>query len=63
LSVISEFLGGAVDGVEILREARGQAPLELGHRLGDGRGSDGAGGGNHARALEELTAFHSDILR
>ncbi len=59
--VLREGLRGAINGVERFREARGQAPFQLGHGLRDGGGGDerGAGGGQRA-ALEECAAFHGD---
>ncbi len=56
---LRDHLGGAVDGVERLREARGEAPLDLGRRVGDGRGGDdGRSGGGHGRAFQELPSLH-----
>jgi hypothetical protein len=37
---LGKDLGGGVDGVEGLREARREPPFELRHRLGDGRLGD-----------------------
>ena len=62
-ALIDEFrddLGGAVDGVERFREARLQAPFDLGHRLGDRRRGDGRGGRADGRGLQKLTTFHID---
>jgi len=51
------------DGVERFWKARGQAPLDLGHRLGDrGCGNQRRGAG-HGAALEERTAFHNHSFK
>ena len=52
------ILRSAIQRIERLREARGQAPLHLGRRLGDGRHGDGGGCGPEAGSLEEFTTFH-----
>ena len=51
-------LGGAVERVERLREARGQAPFELRHRLRDGGLRNRGRGGGQAGRLQELTTLH-----
>ena len=53
--------GGAVDRVEGLREARGQTPFDLGHRLGDRRLGNGGCGNAEAGRLEEFTTFHEGV--
>ena len=55
---LGDDFGGAVDGVEGFREARLQAPFDLGHRLGDRRCGDGRGGRADCRSLQKLTTFH-----
>ncbi len=64
LSVISrdglrEGLGGAVDRVERLREARRHAPADLGRRLGDGRLGDDGGGRASRGGGQKLTTLHA----
>ncbi len=53
-----DHFGRAVDGVERLGEARLQAPLDLRHRLGDGRSGDRGRGGADRCGLQKLTTFH-----
>ena len=55
---LRDDFGRAVDGIERLREARLQAPFDLGHRLGDGRCGDGRRGGADRGGLQKLTTFH-----
>ena len=47
---LGEVLAGAIDRVERLGEARRQAPLHLGHGLGDRGRGERAGSGNRGAA-------------
>ena len=59
LDVLGEGLRGAEDGVERLREARGQPPGDLGLGLGDRRGGERRRGGAAARGyLQEVASLH-----
>ena len=57
--VFGDGFGAAVDGVERLRKARGQAPFDLGHGLRDRGLRDRRGRKADAGRLQELTTFHS----
>ncbi|MGY4352451.1 hypothetical protein ACVWXM_008944 [Bradyrhizobium sp. GM7.3] len=60
-NIFRKSLSGAVDSVQRLREARGQAPFDLGRALRDRRcGNQRRRAGNRA-ALEECTAFHDGL--
>src|SRR5262249_33069370 len=59
--VFGEGLGGAVERVERLRKARGQAPFHLGRRLRDGGRGDRRGGEADAGGFEEFTTFHGRL--
>jgi hypothetical protein len=59
---LREHLGGAVDGVERLREGRGQAPLHFRGGLRDRRGGDSGGSGGNRCRLDERAALHEQIL-
>src|SRR5207249_10296086 len=51
-------LGAAVQRVEALRPARGEAPLDARLRLRDGRRSDCAGGDSGSSFLKKRSALH-----
>ena len=57
--VFGDGLGAAVEGVERLRKARGQAPVDLGHGLRDRGLRDRRGRKADAGRLQELTTFHA----
>src|SRR5262249_45789970 len=49
---LGQDLGAAVQRIERLREARGEAPFDFRHRLRDGRGGDRGCGGADAGRLQ-----------
>jgi hypothetical protein len=59
--VFGEGLRRAVNGIERLRKARGQAPFDLGRRLRDRGGRNQRRRAGHGATFEKCTAFH-DVL-
>ena len=59
---LGEGFRRAVNGVERLREARGQPPLELGHGLRDCGPGDGGRRCSQPGGLKEMTTFHGESL-
>ena len=60
--VFRQLLGAAIDRVERLREARRQAPLDLGRGLRNGRRGNGGRGRTGRRNLQKITTLHSSHL-
>ncbi len=59
--IFRKGLRRAVDGIERLRKARRQTPLDLGHRLRDRRCRNQRRRAGHGAAFEKRTAFHDVI--
>jgi hypothetical protein len=57
--LLRHHLGAAIDGVERLREARCEAPFDLGRGLRDRRRGNGGHRGAGRRNLQKLTTLHS----
>jgi hypothetical protein len=60
---LRQEVGATIDGVEGLREARGQAPADFGIGLGDGRLCNGTGSEAGASGCEKIAAFHKCLLQ
>ena len=61
-TTLGEDFGGAIDRVERLREARRQAPFDLGRRLRDGGRRDWRSRRAPAGGLQKFTALHNIFL-